>query len=108
MGCRRLIGHLVMHQIHRQSSSSTGDDGDDRPGEGKKILKSDARAQGNNPRFPWQPSTTMLTYRLTGTTRAIGVLPERTNPSSSPSPTATRAGAAPHRIFANHGEPEGL
>src|SRR5664280_2046165 len=23
---------------------------------------------GNNPRFPWEPSTTMLTYRLTGTT----------------------------------------
>ncbi len=26
--------------------------------------------EGNNPRFPWQPSTTMLTYRLTGTTEA--------------------------------------
>lgn len=25
---------------------------------------------GNNPRFPWKPSTTMLTYRLTGTTEA--------------------------------------
>ena len=25
---------------------------------------------GNNPRFPWKPSTTMLTYRLTGTTQA--------------------------------------
>jgi hypothetical protein len=29
--------------------------------------------EGNNPRFPWQPSTTMLTYRLAGTTEAIGV-----------------------------------
>jgi len=26
--------------------------------------------KGNNPRFPWEPSTTMLTYRLTGTTEA--------------------------------------
>jgi hypothetical protein len=25
---------------------------------------------GNNPRFPWEPSTTMLNYRLTGTTEA--------------------------------------
>ncbi len=25
---------------------------------------------GNNPRFPWEPSTTMLTYRLGGTTEA--------------------------------------
>ena len=25
---------------------------------------------GNNPRVPWKPSTTMLTYRLTGTTEA--------------------------------------
>jgi len=23
---------------------------------------------GNNPRFPWEPSSAMLTYRLTGTT----------------------------------------
>jgi hypothetical protein len=26
--------------------------------------------KGNNPRFPWKPSTTMLTYRLSGTTEA--------------------------------------
>jgi hypothetical protein len=32
--------------------------------------KSDARAQGNNPRFPWEPSTAILTYRLKGTTEA--------------------------------------
>ena len=25
---------------------------------------------GNIPRFPWEPSTTMLTYRLEGTTEA--------------------------------------
>ncbi len=25
---------------------------------------------GNNPRFPWEPPTTMLTYRLKGTTEA--------------------------------------
>ena len=26
--------------------------------------------KGNNPRFSWEPSTTMLTYRLNGTTEA--------------------------------------
>ena len=26
--------------------------------------------KGNNPRFPWEPSTTMLTNRLSGTTEA--------------------------------------
>jgi len=30
--------------------------------------KSDARARGNNPRFSWWPSATMLKYRLSGTT----------------------------------------
>ena len=28
---------------------------------------------GNNPRFPWEPSTTMLTYRLNSTTEGSGV-----------------------------------
>jgi hypothetical protein len=37
---------------------------------------------GNIPRFPWKPSTTMLTYRLTGTTEAVGVQPRRTPPFS--------------------------
>jgi hypothetical protein len=33
---------------------------------------------GNIPRFPWEPSTIMLTYRLASTTEAFGVLPGRT------------------------------
>ena len=33
--------------------------------------------EGNNPRFPWEPSATMLTYRLTGTTEDSG-FPRRT------------------------------
>lgn len=28
---------------------------------------------GTNPRFPWKPSATMLTYRLIGTTEDFGV-----------------------------------
>ncbi len=28
--------------------------------------------EDTNPRFPWKPSTTMLTYRLTGTTEDSG------------------------------------
>ena len=35
---------------------------------------------GTNPRFPWKPSTTMLTYRLTGTTEQSGST--TTNPPS--------------------------
>src|ERR1700750_2618898 len=35
-----------------------------RRGEGRESRKSDARAQGTNPRFPWKPSATMLTYSL--------------------------------------------
>jgi len=35
---------------------------------------------GTNPRFPWKPSTTMLTYRLIGTTEASGST--TTNPIS--------------------------
>ena len=37
--------------------------------------------EGNNPRFPWKPSTTMLTYRLTGTTERFGV--DRDEPTQS-------------------------
>jgi hypothetical protein len=38
-----------------------------RRGEDREKGKSDARAQGTNPRFPWTSSTTMLIYRLTDT-----------------------------------------
>ena len=41
---------------------------------------------GTNPRFPWKPSTTMLTYRLIGTTENVGV--DRGEPSQSRSTTA--------------------
>jgi hypothetical protein len=38
------------------------------PGEGKEDRKSDARAQRQHSTVPVEPSTTMLTYRLAGTT----------------------------------------
>jgi hypothetical protein len=38
-----------------------------------KNRKSDARAQGTNPRFPWKPSTATLTCGLTGTKKPYGV-----------------------------------
>jgi hypothetical protein len=41
--------------------------------------------KGNNPRFPWKPSTTMLTYKLTGTTEASGSTAANTS-SVHPSP----------------------
>ena len=39
-----------------------------RPGEGRKIRSLTLVLEGNSPRFPWEPSTTMLNYRLIGTT----------------------------------------
>ena len=64
---------------------------------------------GNIPRFPWEPSTTMLTYRLerhyrairchTGTDRTS--LAARRRRRTSPG----RDGRAPHQIFAHPGEP---
>lgn len=36
--------------------------------------------EGTNPRFLWKPSTTMLTYRLAGTTEDLGST--TTNPTS--------------------------
>ena len=57
---------------------------------------------GTNPRFPWKPSTAMLTYRLIGTTQASGST--TTNPISlrhgQPTSNSKR-----RRIFAHHGAP---
>ena len=48
---------------------------------------------GNNPRFPWEPSTTMLSYRLAGTTEASASYRNGQNHCASPPglvlPTAT-------------------
>jgi hypothetical protein len=46
---------------------------DVRRGEGRDNRSLTLVLEGNNPRFPWKPSTTMLTYRLTRTTEEIGV-----------------------------------
>ena len=40
------------------------------PGRAGKIRSLTLVLKGNSPRFPWEPSTTMLNYRLTGTTEA--------------------------------------
>jgi DNA-binding CsgD family transcriptional regulator len=61
--------------------------------EGPGEQKSDARAQGNNPRFPWEPSTAMLTYRLNGTTKA---------PASNRSGPLKYRRAAPARQSSQH------
>ncbi len=45
------------------------------PGRAGKIRSLMLVLDGNIPRFPWEPSTTMLTNRLSGTTEGIGVLP---------------------------------
>jgi hypothetical protein len=38
------------------------------PGRAGKFRSLTLVLKGNSPRFPWEPSTTMLNYRLTGTT----------------------------------------
>ena len=38
------------------------------PGRAGKFRSLTLVLKGNSPRFPWKPSTTMLTYKLTGTT----------------------------------------
>src|SRR6516162_5048818 len=57
-----------------------------RRGEGRESRKSDARAQGTNPRFPWKPSATMLTYRLKAP-RSFRGRPRRTRQMIPPLPT---------------------
>ena len=62
--------------------------------------------EGNNPRFPWEPYATMLTYRLADSSEAFGVRSGRTRTSSSPtqfmiSPPRTLASPG---IFVSHGE----
>lgn len=56
---------------------------------------------GNIPRFPWEPSTTMLTYRLEGTTEASGSnrgRPDHPGPPAPPPaerrPTTTQSSLA--------------
>lgn len=49
---------------------------------------------GTNPRFPWKPSVTMLTYRLKGTTEQIGINhdePDQSPPQPARSTSATSA-----------------
>jgi hypothetical protein len=56
-----------MHHLHRCLLSLGVDV---RSGEGRKFESLMLVLDGNIPRFPWEPSTTMLTYRLQGTTEA--------------------------------------
>jgi len=43
------------------------------PGEGSEIRSLMLVLEGNNPRFSWEPSTTMLNYRLKRHYRGFGV-----------------------------------
>ena len=82
---RVAFGHIEpraarVHQIHLSSpalASATTASGSV-PGRARKIRSLTLVLEGNNPRFSWEPSATMLTYRLAGTTEAIGVQPGRT------------------------------
>ena len=69
-----------------------------RRGEGREIQESDARARRHHSTVPVEAlSTTMLTYRLNGTTEDVGVRPRRTIPvciQRRPWTTADRK--APH------------
>jgi hypothetical protein len=63
--------------------------------------------KGNIPRFSWEPSTTMLTNRLKGTTE-VSVSNQAGHPKHDcfflPSP-ATVAARPTDPIFGSHGEP---
>jgi hypothetical protein len=62
--------------------------------------KSDARARGNNPRFSWWPSSTMLKYRLSGTTEgSVSNRNERTKYYEPSNFTLVRTNrGAPHNL----------
>jgi len=55
------------------------------------MVRSLALVYGNNPRFPWKPSTTMLDNRLTGTRDARRLTATNTHKSQ-----ARRPRPAPH------------
>ncbi len=78
------------HRISSRWCPSRGGQGEDQ--------ESDARAHGNNPRFPWEPSTTMLNYRLSGTTEASASF--RADGTSLTERTRWRSG--PRRANATH------
>ena len=61
---------------------------------------------GNNPRFPWEPSTTMLTYRLEGTTEASASYRDGHHHPGPPktSPLSATTGASAAHIFTRPGE----
>ncbi len=70
-----------------------------RRGKGRESERLTLRLDGTNPRFPQKPSATMPTYRLTGTTEAIGI--DHDELDQSPPPPAGPARAITP-IFANH------
>ena len=73
-----------------------------RRGEGRESSSLTLGLDGTNPRFPRKPSATMLTYRLTGTTEAIGI--DHDEPDQSP-PRQQGQQEQPRPIFAHHGAP---
>src|SRR6478752_3369633 len=66
-------GIAGMNDFHGPSVPSHPDACGVRRGEGREIESLTLGLDGTNPRFPRKPSATMLTYRLTGTTEAIGI-----------------------------------
>jgi hypothetical protein len=64
--------------------------------------ESDSRAQGTNPRFPWEPSVVRLFNRL----RALQFTARSTaTVTASLTPTAAHDQGKPTTIFVHHGGP---
>ena len=53
-----------MYDFHGTSLPSRADADGVRRGEGREIQNLTLGLEGTNPRFPWKPSATMLSYRL--------------------------------------------
>jgi hypothetical protein len=62
---------------------------------------------GNNPRFPWEPSTTMLTYRLEGTTEAPASHRDGPDHPVPPTDSPLASNACPRHLRSPRRAPEG-
>ena len=87
-----------MNDFHGASPSPTRTPAVSVVGRAEKFQSLTLGLDGTNPRFPWKPSVTMLTYRLIGTTEHFGINhdepdqcpPQQARPTSATSAQSSR------------------